>query len=215
MTNSHKRGMMPKIVDKIKKRYDIASSATELFLEKGYTKLTINEIAKNAGIAKGSIYKYFDSKEDIVFAIIQETQESYDKEIMDKINSSKTIEEKILSLFDLCISTTNTGIRRRKMYKEFITICLNKSSDKMVDFLYEIRKNYIFLLNNIINTGINKGELKSDAIKFVDGLFAAGESILLFSSLEEYNDKVLFETYIKSLLALLKTNKKIEKGNNV
>ncbi len=195
---------MPKIVDRSKKREEIALSATELFLEKGYSKLTISEIAQNAAIAKGSIYKYFDSKEDIVFAIIEIAQESYDKDILSKIENANTIEEKILALFDLCISNSDDGIKRRKIYKEFISICLDHPSLKMEEYLHTIKNKYVTWLKDILNSGISQGILKKEAIELANGLFVIGEGVLLFSSLDKYNDSDLLQIHIKALLKLIK-----------
>jgi len=58
-------GFMAIIVDKVQKRRDIALSCNDLLLEKGIKKLTIAEVAKTAGVSKGSIYDYFENKEDI------------------------------------------------------------------------------------------------------------------------------------------------------
>lgn len=47
----------------------------DLFLEKGYTKTTINEITKNAGITTGSLYHFFKGKDDILLQLTQEVFE--------------------------------------------------------------------------------------------------------------------------------------------
>ncbi len=90
---------MPKIVNKLQKRQDIALSSTELFIEKGFYKLTVSEVAKNAKVAKGTIYEYFESKEDIVFAIIEYAQTNYDNEVLANINNTQSIREKVEHLF--------------------------------------------------------------------------------------------------------------------
>jgi AcrR family transcriptional regulator len=198
--------VMPKSVDIQKKRIILAQSATTLFLDKGYSKLTVSEVAQNAGIAKGSIYKYFDSKEDIVFAIIQLAQDKYDKEVLLSISNAKTIENKILALFDLCISNSNDGIKRRRLYKEFISICLDKPSNKMIEFLYKIKSKYITWLKAILQEGINNNILKDDAIKFANSLYVMGEGVLLFSSLDKYNNINLLQEHISLLLTALEKN---------
>lgn len=198
---------MPKIVDIPQKRLFIAQSATQLFLEIGYSKLTVSEVAKNAGVAKGSIYKYFDSKEDIVFAIIENEQDSYDKEILSKIQSANTIEEKVLALFDLCIANDDNAIQRRKIYKEFISICIENPSDKMLKFLYNIKQKYTLWLEEIFNDGIKNGDLKPESRDFVDGLFVIGEGVLMFSHMKNYNSPDLLQIHIKKLLKLIKEDK--------
>jgi AcrR family transcriptional regulator len=49
------------IVDKFKKRREIALSCKKLLLNKGIKKVTVAEIAKTAKVAKGSIYDYFEN----------------------------------------------------------------------------------------------------------------------------------------------------------
>ncbi|WP_164462161.1 TetR/AcrR family transcriptional regulator [Bacillus sp. FJAT-42376] len=49
----------------------IIRSAIKCFSEKGYHQTSIQEIADDAGVAKGSIYNYFGSKEDLLFSIFQ------------------------------------------------------------------------------------------------------------------------------------------------
>lgn len=57
-------------VDKIKE--SVKRAARELFRKYGYHKTSVNEIAKKARIAKATIYKYFDSKEQVLDAILMD-----------------------------------------------------------------------------------------------------------------------------------------------
>jgi len=54
------------------KRNLIMHSALHLFAEKGYHQASISQIAKRAGISKGLMYNYFDSKEALLGEIFQE-----------------------------------------------------------------------------------------------------------------------------------------------
>ena len=194
---------MPRIVNKLQKRQDIALCSTQLFCDKGFHNLTVSEVAKNANVAKGSIYEYFDNKEDIVFAIIEYAQDIYDNEVLYNVDTSNSIQEKILYLFDLCISTTPDGIQRRKIYKEFISICLTEPSPKMIQFQNDIKIKYISWLKNILIEGINNKQLKPNALEFADGLFAMAEGVLLFSHFDNYHEKDILESYINSLFKLI------------
>jgi TetR/AcrR family transcriptional regulator, fatty acid metabolism regulator protein len=49
----------------------ILQAAEELFLEKGSYDASIDDIAARVGIAKGTVYLHFASKEDLVFALLQ------------------------------------------------------------------------------------------------------------------------------------------------
>ncbi|MFE6707412.1 TetR/AcrR family transcriptional regulator [Bacillus thuringiensis] len=52
------------------RRKEILETAERLFLKKGYTKTTVNDILKEIGIAKGTFYHYFKSKEEVMDEII-------------------------------------------------------------------------------------------------------------------------------------------------
>ena len=56
--------------EKIKE--SIIRAAKELFRKYGYHKTSVNEIAKKARIAKATIYKYFDSKEQVLDVILMD-----------------------------------------------------------------------------------------------------------------------------------------------
>jgi TetR/AcrR family fatty acid metabolism transcriptional regulator len=54
---------------KIIKRQAIIESAIEIFSKKGYRNSSISEIAQRATVAEGTIYQYFENKEDLFFSI--------------------------------------------------------------------------------------------------------------------------------------------------
>ena len=66
---------MSKQLKKINKRKAIAKSTCDLFITKGFVNISISEIAKVAGIGKGTIYEYFTNKEDIIFELMSCLQE--------------------------------------------------------------------------------------------------------------------------------------------
>ncbi|NGO08350.1 TetR/AcrR family transcriptional regulator [Streptomyces sp. HC44] len=49
---------------------DLLAAATELFLAKGYDKTTMADISAAAGVARGNVYWYFNSKDDIFAAVM-------------------------------------------------------------------------------------------------------------------------------------------------
>lgn len=55
----------------------ILQVATEVFAERGFNETTISQIARKAKISEGSIYNYFESKEDLLFSIPEERMENF------------------------------------------------------------------------------------------------------------------------------------------
>lgn len=64
---------MPKVVPEYKEeaKTRILNTATELFLEKGYKKSKMTEIARKLGVSKGALYQYYKSKDDLLIEAIK------------------------------------------------------------------------------------------------------------------------------------------------
>ena len=183
--------------NKNKKRLEITKLCYSLILSEGFCNITVSQIAKKANIAKGSIYKYFESKEDILFSLIKSIQEEYDKEVKTEIQKVGSVKHKVLALFTLCIKDDEINKNRRKIYKEFSSICLSRSVEKMLSFQDDIKKRYISWLREILSDGVKKGEIKKSSIDLADGLFAMAEGVLLLPNYEPsiltYHVDVLFK----------------------
>ncbi len=59
---------MPKIIDKKEKRSQILDAAIRVFAQRGVKNTKIADIAEKAGIGKGTVYEYFQSKDEIISA---------------------------------------------------------------------------------------------------------------------------------------------------
>src|SRR3954452_11058002 len=59
------------------KRERILRAATDVFARNGYFNAKVSEIAKSAGVADGTIYLYFDGKEDLLITIFREYTRNY------------------------------------------------------------------------------------------------------------------------------------------
>lgn len=65
------------------RKKDILKAAQRLFREKGYEKTVISDIVKLAGIAQGTFYIYYKSKEDIFLAVLENLSEERVGKIID------------------------------------------------------------------------------------------------------------------------------------
>ena len=55
----------------ISSKEKILNAAQKEFMQFGYTKVTVDEVAKSAGVSKKTIYQYFNSKEDIFWEVMK------------------------------------------------------------------------------------------------------------------------------------------------
>lgn len=81
------------------RKNEILQVSSKLFNEKGYENTSISDILKEIGIAKGTLYYYFKSKEDIMNAIIdQVTQNVFHKASTISKDCSLSVQEKMLNI---------------------------------------------------------------------------------------------------------------------
>ena len=67
---------MVRVVKKPEERKsEIVATACQLFLSKGYDRTTMKDVMRDLGIAKGTIYHYFSSKEELLEAVIDSVAE--------------------------------------------------------------------------------------------------------------------------------------------
>ena len=59
---------------KMIKRNDIILAAEKVFFKKGYLNATMDDVTKEAGFSKRTIYKYFNSKEQLYFEIMNQIE---------------------------------------------------------------------------------------------------------------------------------------------
>ena len=59
-----------------RRRQEVMDVAARIFSEKGYEATSIQEIAEEVGILKGSLYYYIDTKEDLLFGVIEEAYDA-------------------------------------------------------------------------------------------------------------------------------------------
>ena len=142
-----------KYMNKTKRK--IFETSMKLFAEKGYDATSIEEITATVGVAKGTLYYHFSSKEEIFNFLIEEgiklLQNSVDiktakhNNYIDKIKAIVLIQIKIVA-----------------KYENIITIILSQfwgteqRNKKCQNLVYE----YIGQIEKIVQEGIEKGEIK-------------------------------------------------------
>jgi AcrR family transcriptional regulator len=67
--------------EKDNRKKNILKSARSLFFKKGFTKVTVDEIAKASELGKGSIYLYFNSKEEIYAQILLNDIDNFNEKV--------------------------------------------------------------------------------------------------------------------------------------
>lgn len=159
---------MAKIIDKEEKRCDIALSAITLFCEKGIQQTSIDQIAKSAGVAKGTIYLYFKNKEEIIFTIWDILTQQHEEAFNNRINSNMSEKEKILEYYNF--SECQEGFDKEQtliLFQHFVSsMLIDKTSLYTAYFESFFQKDYNFI-TNCFYEGIKKGEFVVDDVEML------------------------------------------------
>jgi AcrR family transcriptional regulator len=82
------------------RRNEILDTAERLFTTKGYEKCTVNDILREVNIAKGTLYHYFKSKEEILDNIVSRYKDIVVTRAEEVINNNNlSLKEKLMHLF--------------------------------------------------------------------------------------------------------------------
>lgn len=195
------------IVDKVQKRKDIALACKELFFQRGINDLTISEVAKTAGVGKGTIYEYFKNKEEIVFEIVNILLQEHNINKKTRIDSKLNTKDKIIEFFGTFYR--DEDVELRQLYKEFVSISLLNPSKEMIEFNSNCSENYFKWFEEIIQEGIDKGELVESSKNLARGLFVMGEGLFISTSVKNRSEdfKAELDKFYDTVFELMEVKK--------
>lgn len=155
----------------------ILTVARKLFGRYGLRKTTVDEIAREARVGKGTIYNYFKSKEEVFQAVVEEEAQIFKNEMKKAVDSQTAPEKKIRAYVITRMQIIN---QLANFYSSFKDEYLEYYS-----FIEKIREKYtdyeIFTIKEILKEGINK---KVFSIKDLD--LTAFAVVIAMKGLEYY-----------------------------
>ena len=163
-----------KYMNKTKRK--IFETSMKLFAEKGYDATSIEEITATVGVAKGTLYYHFSSKEEIFAFLVEEGVKLLKNSI-----SIKT--DKLTNSVDKIRAIVLIQIKVLFKYESFMTIILSQiwgtsQRSKMCrDYIFE----YIQKIEEIVKEGIKKGEIiEADSNVIASGIFGFISSSFIY-----------------------------------
>ncbi len=195
---------MPKIVNKEEKRIEIAMACVDLLHEVGIKKLTVAAAAKAAGIGKGTIYEYFESKEDIIFKIIGVHIAEHNEETLKKIALSNNIKEKITCLFEFVLDESEENDINFNGFKEYLSVMLADTTESYKSFNCVCDDFFSLALKDVFEDAISKGELKENSLYFINSIAIFKKGLALSRmSVNDFSARDAYEEFIDNFFDLL------------
>jgi AcrR family transcriptional regulator len=160
------------VKDPEERRSELIACAQKLFYSKGYERTSINDIVKEVGVAKGTFYYYFDSKQAILEAMIDELV-AYSVDLMRPIieNSSLNAVEKWIQALRI-VGNWKVGLRSelgallKMMYSDENALLRFKTNQRTVEMLSpELAK----IIAQGIDEGVFDTRYRKDSAKIAFG----------------------------------------------
>ena len=132
----------------------IIDAAVFVIAQNGYHQAQVSKIARQAGVADGTIYLYFKSKEEILISLFHEKMGYFVEQIEDEIKEKSSAAEKLLFLiqkhFQILSEDTELAIVTQ--------LELRQSNKDLRIRINAVLKGYLNLLDRILVEGIENGE---------------------------------------------------------
>lgn len=136
----------------------IVEAAISLFSEQGYENTSIEQIARAAGVGKGTVYSYFQTKKDLLKGFCEYELEKIHLELVKRSNQDASILEQMLTIY-------MTEFHHVTQNKEFGRLYMRESifpKDADVQDDMETDEKYFQMLFPILQKGQERGELRKD-----------------------------------------------------
>jgi AcrR family transcriptional regulator len=138
---------------------ELLAAALELFVERGYAATRLDDVALRAGVSKGTLYLYFENKEDLFKAVIRESVVAQISETADQIErfegpSDRLLEHVVRRWWSEFGGKTAGGISKLMMAES------NNFPEIARFFLEEVIEPWHGLLASAIRRGVERGEFR-------------------------------------------------------
>ncbi|RKM59318.1 TetR/AcrR family transcriptional regulator [Butyrivibrio sp. CB08] len=188
-------GFTEKEREEIRKK--LLNSGYELGTEIGLKKMTVAMIAKSTGIAVGSFYNFYASKEEFVVAMIRDTEARFEREMTSYFSKDGTITlKKFLEVFRGNFKPENNFLLRMKL-DDWVWL-----KSHITDSIYLNKTNELNKFETIFTKikGIRQDVEPGVAVNFIKSIYALYQNRdTLFEDSLQTNVDLIFETLYRYL----------------
>jgi TetR/AcrR family fatty acid metabolism transcriptional regulator len=144
-----------KMVRKDKPKYkQIIDAAVIVIAENGYHQAQVSKIAKQAGVADGTIYLYFKNKEDILISVFQKKMGVFVSELEKIIAQDAPAADKLGMMID-----SHFSLLAGDLHLAIVTqLELRQSNHEIRTKINNVLRGYLKLMDRILINGIESGE---------------------------------------------------------
>ncbi|MEP5569196.1 MAG: TetR/AcrR family transcriptional regulator [Halioglobus sp.] len=142
---------------------DILEAATQLFAEEGFHGSSTRKIAAQAGLSEGTLFHYFNTKNDLLLAILDEFYSELITSAQEGVQDIMGTRERLLFLAKNHLRSlmANHALMMR-LIQVYLSVNVNYYLDYKSSPLYDLNLRYTRIFDNAIREGIERGYIKQD-----------------------------------------------------
>src|SRR5690606_18933331 len=140
------------------RRRSILQAAIECFAEQGFASARTKDIAARAGVAEGTIYLYFDSKDELLLTAFRETVREFSASVERLLNDPRPFLERLTDF----IASQFVRIEQNPSLAAVLLFESRQSTKFYGGSVREVLRTYADAVERLLHTGIERGELRQD-----------------------------------------------------
>lgn len=138
------------------RRDQIVHAACKLFARRGYYRTTMKEIAEASGLAFGSLYSYFESKEDVLYMVFDRVLSEKLRGVKQMASAGGDMEEELRKVLRFAAQAAHEKQNDiQLLYRENAT--LKHSRKNYLGDIFKLEREYIALIKGVLDRGIEQG----------------------------------------------------------
>ena len=175
--------MAARIIDKETKKREILQAALEVFSRSGFSKTKMIDVAKTAGIGKGTIYEYFRSKEEIFTEAFRFMMQKSDTLLEEALSKTDDPVEKLRSIIQIwLVQFLEESGDFMGIMMDFWAEGIRTKNKKILDILNlkGLYEQYRQLINDILQEGVKSGAFgRINTSNIASAIIAALDGLML------------------------------------
>jgi len=151
-----------------KTRKRITAHAERVFRERGFRKVTVEELCADLGMSKRTFYRYFADRDALVVTVVVERVESHVPAILENLTSSGPVDTILRKHFDLLIHNVLANVSTQMMVD--IQVLMPELWDRIEQF----RSGAVGIITELLRRGQKEGSIRPDVDPTVAGKLIQG-----------------------------------------
>jgi TetR/AcrR family transcriptional regulator, fatty acid metabolism regulator protein len=140
------------------KRERILDAAVRVFAQEGFYNAKVSQIAQVAGVADGTIYLYFKSKDELLISLFEDRMENVNANLREAIASESTARDRLKRVIRLHLEL----VQQNRHMAEVICVELRQSSKFIKEYANPKFGEFLRLIAGAVEAGQKSGELRPD-----------------------------------------------------